>query len=175
LAGSAAHLFHRFFDVLTARSLTTSEMAAVRGWLAPDLFELFRAQPTADQRHGYGAALQVVAGGSDDRDTIVAALMHDVGKRHARLGVFARSVATILIRLHILQGRRVMAYRDHGLVGAHELAGAGAPALAVDFAMHHQGERPPSIPEPTWDLLIAADQAPKAWASIRGWITSRQR
>jgi hypothetical protein len=173
--GSAAHLFHRFFDVATARSLTASEMAAVRGWLTPELLELFLAQPRADQRHGYRAALLVITAGSDDGDTIVAALLHDVGKRHARLGVLARSVASILIRLRVLQGPRVLAYRDHGLVGAGELARAGAAALAVDFAMHHQGERPSSIPEPTWDLLVAADQPPKAWASIRGWITSRQR
>jgi hypothetical protein len=173
--GSVSHLVHRFFDVLTARNLTASEVAAVRAWLTPETADLFFAQPRADQRHGYHSALLVVAAGSPGPDVIVAALTHDVGKRHARLGVFARSLASILIRLGLRAGPRVAAYRDHGLIGARELAAAGAPSLAVDFAMHHQGGRPPSIPQPTWDVLVAADQPPKAWASLRRWITSQQR
>lgn len=144
----------------------------MESWLTPELAALFFAQPKADRRHGYEAALIVVAHGSDDSDALVAALVHDVGKRHARLGVFARSAASIFIMLGLPLGTRMTAYRDHGLVGAHELGGAGAPALAVDFALHHQGDRPPSIAPSTWDLLVAADQPPKALASIRRRITS---
>jgi hypothetical protein len=173
--GSTAHLAHRFFDVLTARRLDASEVAAIRGWLTPELQALFFAQQMPDQRHAYHAALLVVASGTTESDVVVAALTHDVGKRHARLGVFARSAVSILIRLGVSSGSRLIAYRDHGLIGARELAIAGAPSLAVDFAMHHQRGRPSSIPQPAWDILVAADQPPKAWASIRGWITSRQR
>lgn len=169
------HLVHRFFDVLTSRGLTASELGAVEAWLTPELAALFLAQPRADQRHGYQAALLVVAAGSSNTDLVVAALTHDVGKRHARLGVFGRSLASVVIRLGLPTGARVEAYRDHGLIGARELAAAGAPSLAVDFAMHHQGGRPASIPQLSWDVLVDADQPPKAWASIRGWITSQQR
>ncbi|MEE8375734.1 MAG: hypothetical protein V3S26_05390 [Acidimicrobiia bacterium] len=34
---------------------------------------------TADQRHGYHAALSVISDGRSDSDVIAAALMHDIG------------------------------------------------------------------------------------------------
>lgn len=175
MPGSAPHLFHRFFDVLLARPLTEAERGAVEAWLTPQLAWLFFAQPIADQRHGFEAACVVATLGDDGDDAIVAALTHDVAKRHSRLGVIGRSVASVLIKMRARLSTRMATYRDHGLIGARELAEAGAPGLAIDFAMHHQGERPPSIPAQTWELLVRADQPPKAWASIRGRITSRQR
>jgi putative nucleotidyltransferase with HDIG domain len=122
---------------------------------------MFFEQSDADQRHGYQAALVVTGSGVDDRDVIVAALMHDVGKRHARLGVVGRSVASLLILTGLPLTDRMTRYRDHGLVGARELGAVGAPSLAIDFALHHHGRRPPTIDASTWDLLIAADQPPK--------------
>jgi hypothetical protein len=59
-------------------------------------------------------------------------------------------------------------------VGATELLDAGAPRLAVDFARHHHGMRPTSIPEEVWDVLMTADQPPKAWASLRRRISSHR-
>lgn len=175
MEGSPAHLFRRFFDVLTAQGLTVVETEAVRHRLTPELGELFFSQPPADQRHAYQAGLVVVAGGQAHSDVVVAALMHDVGKRHSRLGVIGRSVASIAVRLHLPLGDRMTAYRDHGMLAARELAGAGAVPLVVDFARHHHGERPSSISQQVWDLLLAADQPPKALASIRGRITSQAR
>ena len=143
------------------------------GWLTPPLTDLFFAQPVADQRHGFEAACVVTALDGDD-DAIVAALTHDIAKRHCRLGVIGRSVASILIKLGVRVSDRIATYRDHGMIGAKELADVGAPALAIDFAMHHQGERPSSITPETWALLVTADQPAKAWASIRRRITSPQ-
>jgi hypothetical protein len=158
LPGSPAHLFRRFFDVASAKPLTKSEQLAVESWLTPELAEVFFEQGAADQRHGYHAALIVVAAGRSNDDVVVAALLHDVGKRHARLGVLGRSLASLMILFGSPLGYRMRAYRDHGLNGAG--------------AMHHHGTRPPTIDPATWQLLVDADQPPKARSRVRGRITS---
>ena len=155
--------------MVTARPLTPSESDAVQAWLAPGLQEVFFAQSAADQRHGYHAALSVIADGVSDPDVICAALVHDVGKRHARLGLIGRSIASLLILMGVDPPVRVRVYRDHGVVGARELGRVLAPSLAIDFAIHHHGDRPASIDAATWEVLTAADQPPKAsvWEGIR--------
>lgn len=145
------------------------------GWLTPEMADLFFAQDDADQRHSYNAALTVVASGVSDSDLVVAALMHDVAKRHARLGAVGRSVASVLIALNGPLSDRMTAYRDHGMIGARELGAIGAPALAIDFALHHQGGRPTTIEPDVWDLLIAADEPPKTSAMLGRRITSISR
>lgn len=163
LPGTPTHLFRRFFDVAFARPLTPSERAAVDGWLPADAATLFFAQADADQRHGYHTALTVMAGAIHERDVVMAALLHDIGKRHSRLGLFGRSVASVLILLRLPLSNRMQTYRDHGLVAARELAQLSVPSLVVDFAMHHHGRRPLTIDPVIWDALIAADQPAKPW------------
>lgn len=129
---------------------------------------MFFAQDDSDQRHGYHAALSVIASGGHDDEVIVAALLHDIGKRHARLGILGRSLASVLILSGLPLSERMRAYRDHGLVAARELSALGGPPLAIDFAMHHHGERPPTIELGVWDVLIEADQPPKRGKSPVG-------
>ncbi len=165
MPGSLSHLTRRFFDVLLARPLLDSEQQAVAVWLSEQERSLFLAQPKVDQRHGYMAALTVIADGVVDRIVIKTALLHDIGKRHARLGVIGRVVASLLILLRIpIQGRWA-AYRDHGQVAAAELEAIGCAPLIVDFARVHHGERPSTIDPEIWRLLQKADQPPKtrAW------------
>jgi putative nucleotidyltransferase with HDIG domain len=150
--------------VLRARSLLEFEQDAVRQWLSEPECSLFFAQAPADQRHGYSAALTVVASGSIDMVTVRAALLHDVGKRHARLGVIGRVLASVLILLHLPLRGRLGVYRDHGEIAASELAAIGAEQLVVDFARHHHRSRPITIDVSTWDLLQKADQPPKTRA-----------
>jgi hypothetical protein len=171
LPGSPAHLFSRFFDVASARPLSSSERSAVAHWLGPELAELFFEQGDADQRHGYHSALHVIAAGEGNSDVIQAALLHDVGKRHAGLGVLGRSLASLLILFGLPLSRSMRAYRDHGLMAARELGALGAPSLAIDFAMHHHGSRPPTIDPETWALLVAADEPPKTLSTRRLQIT----
>lgn len=172
MPGSPAHLARRFFDVAGAQPLNTSERGAVTAWLTPDLRAIFFDQPDVDQRHGYHAALSVISDGVSEPDVIVAALVHDVGKRHARLGLWGRTIASLLILVGIDPPERMRIYRDHGVVGARELGNALAPALAIDFALHHHAERPATIDRRVWDVLIAADQPPKTSVWERRRITS---
>jgi putative nucleotidyltransferase with HDIG domain len=158
LPGSPAHLFRRFFDVAMARGLDAAERVEVVDCLTPDTAPTFFAQDDADQRHAFHAAQSVIASGVEEEGIVMAALMHDIGKRHARLGLVGRSLASILILLRLPLSGRMIAYRDHGLVGAHELAALSVPSLVVDFAMHHHGSRPPTIEPRVWDALVAADQ-----------------
>lgn len=175
MPGSPAHLFARFLDVATAPALTIAEREVVSSWLSRPLADLFFAQPRADQRHGYHAALSVVGAGIREHDVLVAALVHDIGKRKSRLGILGRSLASLLIKLGLPLPERARVYRDHGILGAGELAHAGAPALAVDFALHHHGSRPPSIPVAIWNTLSSADEPPKPSDTVRSRIMSRNR
>ncbi|MDP9493879.1 MAG: HDIG domain-containing protein [Actinomycetota bacterium] len=163
MPGSPSHLTRRFFDVLRARPLLETEQAEVRNWLGEAERSIFFAQPDADQRHGLTAALTVMASGTDDRAAIRAALLHDVGKRYSRLGLFGRVLASVLILLRLPLRGRLLAYRDHGEIAALELEALGAEPLVVEFARHHHRRRPPTIEPGTWDLLRRADQPPKTW------------
>ena len=161
MPGSPSHLVARFFDVATAKPLSSEEVAFVHDWLTGNLASVFFEQPVADQRHGHYAAQMVIAHGLERADVVEAALLHDIGKRHARLGLFGRVLASILIKIRVPLLRRVTAYRDHGPVAAAEMAELGASRLTVEFAMHHHGARPASIPVETWRVLQIADQPPK--------------
>ena len=116
-------------------------------------------QGRADQRHGLAAARMVRTSRPDRTDLIRAALLHDVGKRSARLGPVGRTLATILDRLGIAGTVRFDLYLDHGGIAARELARAGAEPLVVAFTRHHHRERPEEISHEDWDLLQAADRA----------------
>ncbi len=141
-----------------ARPLDEAEKVIVETWLTPALGEVFFSQSPADQRHGYEAGMAVLAGQRNEPEVITAALMHDIGKRHARLGVVGRSVASVLITFGLPLSDRMRAYRDHGVIGAGELGALNAPSLAIDFALHHHRERPATIDQQTWDVLVAADE-----------------
>ena len=161
MPGSPGHLTRRFFDVVLARPLSPAERAEVGVWLTPGESDLFFAQSDPDQRHGYSAAASVLAEAPVDRSLVRAAMLHDVGKRHARLGVLGRVLASLLILARAPLSARFAAYRDHGPVGAAEMEALGSEALVVDFARHHHGDRPTSIDPDAWRVLWQADHQPK--------------
>ncbi len=161
MPGSPVHLTRRFFDVVLARPLTPTERAGVEAWLSPGESELFFAQSHPDQRHGYSAAASVLAGDQVDPSLVRAAMLHDVGKRHARLGVLGRVLASLLILARIPLSGRFATYRDHGAVGAAEMERLGVEPLVAIFARHHHGDRPDSIDPEAWEVLWQADHTPK--------------
>ncbi len=93
----------------------------------------------------------------DRVDLPVAALLHDIGKRHARLGAVGRTIATVLHRRPTHEGSRFGLYNDHGPVGARELEHAGFDGVVVGFAAAHHGARLPGIDPGDWALLVEGD------------------
>ncbi len=116
--------------------------------------EAFFAQSRADQRHGYEAARRV----GEQRQVVRAALVHDIGKRHAGLGLIGRVLVSAGAKLSLPVGRRGSLYLDHGGLAAAELTALGAEPLVVEFARDHHGERPTTISPDVWAMLIRADR-----------------
>jgi hypothetical protein len=153
--GHARHLITRTAGSVRARPLTPREEAEVAGLLDDRWAALFWAQPVMDQRHAIDAARFVLTARPGDRDLARAALLHDVGKRHARLGVPGRVAATVLALLGLPAPGRLGVYLDHARLGADDLAGAGE--LIEAYARHQDDGRPEAVPAPAWALLKEAD------------------
>lgn len=117
---------------------------------------IFFDQPMVDQRHGLESARVARSLGGDYRASR-AALLHDVGKRHSGLGVWGRSVASILLKLRLPMSRRMRLYHDHGPTGAFELERLMGDCLETRFTRTHHSNRSPEIDPATWQLLQRAD------------------
>lgn len=158
MPGSLGHLTGRFFDVVLARPLNSAERALIETWLPEALVDVFFTQPDYDQRHGYEAGITILGAGLSG-DVVIAAVMHDTGKRHSELGIVGRVLASLAMKLRLPLTRKMRLYRDHGMSAAAELASLRAPAVAIDYAMHHHRSRPPTIAPEIWDVLAEADRA----------------
>ncbi|MFO7549393.1 MAG: hypothetical protein R6X29_11080 [Acidimicrobiia bacterium] len=157
MPGTWSHLAARFVDVAAARPLDSDELAWVEGRLTDSERLAFVTQSRADQRHGHDAGRHVEAHGGSGIE-VRAALLHDIGKRHARLGLLGRTWASLAIRLRLPLWARARIYRDHGPLAAVELERWGAETLVVDFARHHHGRRPRTIEPPVWQRLEDSDR-----------------
>lgn len=157
MPGSIGHLAARFFDYLRAKPLSDADREYVVSVLSVDEARMFFEQGARDQAHGFGAALVVLDSGQSTAERLRAAMLHDIGKRSAGLGVMGRVAASLLIKLGLPLTRRFTRYRDHGPLGAAELEAAGSPPLVVAFARAHHGSRPEMLGEDDWALLQAAD------------------
>lgn len=143
-----------------------ADFALAREYLGQGpLLELFELQTPRDVRHAAGTARWLVERGHADRDLIVAALLHDVGKGEQRRWdrvswVVARRVglgtvsASTTSRFAV---RRAMARTaNHAVEGARMTEAAGAPKRVVDLiARHHMAPRADAM----LGLLHAADAA----------------
>jgi hypothetical protein len=99
------HRVGQFVAHVTARVEPEEERLAA-SILPPHAFDLFRAMPVADRRHGLDVAERLSDAGVDDTDVLAAALLHDAAKgRRMRLwhrvsGVLLESLApSVLERL----------------------------------------------------------------------------
>jgi hypothetical protein len=152
------HLVRRFFRGLSARRLRPAEQAEAARLLRREEVVLFWRQSPADQRHALACARAVLGRGASNPEVARAALLHDVGKGAAGIGVAGRVLATVLSLARLPAPARLGAYLAHGPIGADELAAVGCEPLVVAYARHHHGARPPSIGSDDWDLLRAADR-----------------
>ena len=155
-----AHLTARMADVLLSRRLTPAEQAEVAGLLAsPAEQAMFWGQPRADQRHGLAAARSAAEARPGRAELIRAALLHDIGKRHARLGAVGRAWAVVGSAMGLPPSVRAADYLDHGRLAGEELAAGGAEPLVVSYALHHHGRCPEEVSPVDWEVLAAADRA----------------
>ncbi|MEX1208707.1 MAG: HDIG domain-containing metalloprotein [Acidimicrobiia bacterium] len=145
----------RFVRSLGARRPSPADQALIAGILGNAESRLFWAQPVIDQAHAVDTARVVLDRGRPD--LAAAALLHDVGKRHASLGVVGRSIASALSLMRFPVRGRYARYLEHAKAGARDLARAGSAPHVVEFARSHHGDRPPGFDATDWELLVAAD------------------
>lgn len=152
------HLTSRFFGVVFGRPLSPTDQKWVNDTLRRSEAALFWQQAAADQRHSAEVARRVQQNLGDNRSALAAALLHDVGKRHSNLGPIRRSLATVGDGLRLPLPAEWRRYRAHGPLGAIDLEGIGSDPLAVAFARGTM-PGPEACDQPTWDALLAADDA----------------
>jgi HD domain len=170
------HLAGRFTRALWPGPPRAADVEWVHGILNEGTFTQFRRQPNHDQRHAIGVARDVerrLAGteyAGDDR-WLAAALLHDIGKLDARLGIYGRVVATVagaVAGRHMAdvwstkQGftRRVGLYLRHAELGADRIRIAQGPEAAARWAAaHHDPDQwdATDIPSEVMAVLDAAD------------------
>lgn len=156
--GGWRHLTARFLESVAARSPGPREQSEAAALLREGEEPLFWGQPGPDQRHGLEAARAVLRRAPGRRDLARAALLHDVGKQAARLGIPGRVLASALGQIGIRPPGRMGVYLRHGEEGARMLERAGAEDPVVGFARHHHGRRPPEWDPRDWELLQWADR-----------------
>lgn len=147
-------------------------LAADETWaltlLLPGEARLWRQMTGPDRRHAVGVARRVECslGGRSSREVMAAALLHDVGKVAAGVGVAGRVVATAAAmvggpgtarRLEGMPGRVALLgrYLDHPSIGAELLAKAGSEALTVAWVAEHH------LPPQRWTVPMAIGSALK--------------
>ena len=90
MAGAGLHWWvgkvRQAWSHLRAR-VRPDERAALGSWTTPAQRALFDAMHVADQRHGLDVVIRLRRSGVEDRDALVAGLLHDAGKGDAGLVV----------------------------------------------------------------------------------------
>ena len=167
------HYVRRFVTSLSRRPPSAADEAWAANLTTAEECALLARLPNHDRRHLIASARRVEVALGPDADPIWAraALLHDVGKYHAGLGVIGRSVATAatygLGRRRVrrwahdagLRGR-IGRYECHGEIGADELRAAGSPEPVAEWSAlhHHRADFPTSgIPQDVLTVLDAAD------------------
>lgn len=149
----AGHLSRRFFSSLWPAPPTSRDDAWVRTVLSTSEYELWSRMANHDRRHSIGVArrthtMLADTPYADEQRWLAAALLHDVGKLDARLGVFARAGATLAGAAagHDMADawsekrgitRRVGLYLRHAELGADHIRLAGGREEAARWAAAH--------------------------------------
>jgi hypothetical protein len=170
------HLSGRFVRALWPARPRAADVGWVERVLPATAYSQWTLQPSHDRRHTIRVAREVesrLAGTpyADDPRWLSAALLHDIGKLDARLGVYGRVVATVSgaatgpATAEAWSARRgftrqVGLYLRHPELGAERIRLVGGPEEAAQWAGAHHD--PGSwdalaIPRPVVDALAAAD------------------
>jgi len=169
---SLLHLVRRFWTSLFDQSLDPVQEGRLLELLNEKEADLYQSQPNVDKLHSIRGAVSVLDQISVDydRDLVIAAALHDVGKAETGLNAIGRVVATILQTL--LTGKimrrwckqagirgKFGRYAFHSERGATLLREAGSSRIVVTWAEnHHKTAGEVSITEPVFKVLKKADR-----------------
>ena len=146
------HLVRRFLGALRPGGPPARDNDWVASILRPGEADLFDALPGHDRRHAVAVARRVdVALDGAPPAVLAAALLHDAGKVHARLGPVGRAFATVWLAVRGRDrvatdrnawSRRCAVYAAHPALGAAEIrARDGHPEAAAWAGAHHDRGR----------------------------------
>ncbi|HEX2064429.1 MAG TPA: HD domain-containing protein [Acidimicrobiales bacterium] len=155
-----AHLGRRFMGSLWPGGPSRRREGWVATVLSPAEHRLWRRMSGPDRRHAVAVARRVdrAMGGGADRPVLVAALLHDVGKVEAGLGLLGRVAATAASLAGRRPGGAMGAYLRHAEVGSGLLEEAGSDPVTVAWAREHH--LPPdrwTVPAEIGAVLKACD------------------
>jgi hypothetical protein len=137
------HRVEQFFGHVRA-AVTPAEAATAREILPQTAWPLFAAMPVADRRHALDVMGRLMAGGHDDPDLLVAALLHDAAKGH-RMRLWHRVTGVLLEALaptalqHLASADPASwrypfhLYLHHAGISAEAAAAAGCSGRAAGF------------------------------------------
>ena len=143
----------RFFASFHPR-LEVGDRSLAEEWLTPRQLALFGSQSGADQKHSIAVARLLLRSGYSSRDLIVAALLHDVGKREATFTpwyrtaiVVAEACAPWLLRLLARRRRSGVlapfwAHAAHADSGSELASRAGVSERVAFLIRRHHTRRP---------------------------------
>lgn len=167
------HLAKRFFGMLVPVGPSRAHEAWAVEQLLPGEVVLWQRMSRVDRRHAAGVARRVQAELGDDatRPVLAAALLHDVGKVDANLGVYGRVIATLSAKAikhdpDIIKAwtrtrgftRKVGLYTLHPKLGGDMLGLAGSDPLTEAWAReHHLPAEEWTVPERIGSALKASD------------------
>ncbi|MGE5413949.1 MAG: hypothetical protein ACM3NW_07235 [Syntrophomonadaceae bacterium] len=141
-----------------------AERASLGTWLTATELALFDSMHVADRRHGLDVVATLRSDGVDDREVLVAGLLHDAGKG-PDVGLLPRvvwSLGEACGPAVIAAGRQVRPLRasldrlrDHAELSARLAEAAGCSERTVELIR----ERPAPADRRYWELLRLADEA----------------
>ena len=125
-----AHLTKRFVLSLVPSQVQEIERQWVQSVLSPSEFDVWNNMMVQDRRHSVMVGRRFVKYRSTaSQSEIAGALLHDVGKSVARLGSFARVIATLVGP----RTNRFRQYHDHESIGATMLRSIGSDELTISM------------------------------------------